>query len=189
MQYKQKSKQVYQQAACNIHKTHCKSNTHFTHYKSKKPSNTVKSTTQYIRPDKINITQYLMGSSISHKYTHFTNITQDLLGSSISHKYTHFTNITQYLLGSSISIHTSPTIYHTCGNWLIIPIPKPKHNNNNLGTFYRPVSVLSTLAKILEKAILPYIPSQHGYKINYSAETVLQDINITIATGFNQKHA
>ena len=84
-------------------------------------------------------------------------------------------------------------IPHTWKLANIIPIPKP-NKSNNIGTSYRPISLLSTLAKTLEKTILPYItdniphiPTQHGYKSNYSTNTALHNINNTIATGFNQK--
>ena len=52
----------------------------------------------------------------------------------------------------------------------IIPIPKP-NKDTNMGTSYRPISLLSVVAKTLEKCLLPYItanitqtPTQHGYK-------------------------
>ena len=38
----------------------------------------------------------------------------------------------------------------------IIPIPKP-NKDINIGTSYRPISLLSVIAKTLEKVILPYI--------------------------------
>ena len=34
---------------------------------------------------------------------------------------------------------------------------------------------------------IPYINTQHGYKINHSTDTALHNININIATGFSQK--
>ena len=58
----------------------------------------------------------------------------------------------------------------------IIPILKP-NRNNNLGTSYRPTSLLSPLAKTLEKTILPYITNkilyintQHSYKRIFSTD-------------------
>ena len=75
----------------------------------------------------------------------------------------------------------------------IIPIPKP-NKDNNIGTSYRPISLISTLAKTLEKTLLPYITdniphitTQHGYKSKHSTDNALHCINNTIATGFNQK--
>ena len=53
----------------------------------------------------------------------------------------------------------------------IIPIPKP-NKDNNIGTSYRPISLISTLAKTLEKTLLPliivnipHITTQHHYTI------------------------
>ena len=63
----------------------------------------------------------------------------------------------------------------------------------NIGTSYRPISLLSVIAKTLEKTLLPYItnniphiPTQHGFKSNHSTSTAPHNINNTIATGFNQ---
>ena len=61
----------------------------------------------------------------------------------------------------------------------IIPIPKP-NKDTNMGTSYRPISLLSVVAKTLEKCLLPYItanitqtPTQHGYKAQHSTVTAL----------------
>ena len=55
----------------------------------------------------------------------------------------------------------------------IIPIPKP-NKDTNMGTSYRPISLLSVFAKTLEKCLLPYItaniaqtPTQHCYKAQH----------------------
>ena len=71
----------------------------------------------------------------------------------------------------------------------IVPIPKP---NKDKGTSYRPISLLSVIAKTLEKSLLPYIttnipnaPMKHGYKAQHSV-TALHALNNTIAKGFNQ---
>ena len=62
-----------------------------------------------------------------------------------------------------------------------------------MGTSYRPISLLSVIAKTLKKCLLPYItanlpikPTQHGYKIQHSTVTALHTLNNTIAKGFNQ---
>ena len=59
---------------------------------------------------------------------------------------------------------------------------------------YRPISLLSPTAKLLEKIILPYItnniPSiyhQHGFKTKHSTTTALHQLTNHITTGFNQK--
>ena len=62
-----------------------------------------------------------------------------------------------------------------------------------MGTSYRPISLLSVVAKTLEKCLLPYItanitqtPTQHGYKAQHSTVTALHTLNNTVANGFNQ---
>ena len=74
----------------------------------------------------------------------------------------------------------------------IIPIPKP-NKDTNMGTSYRPISLLSVVAKTLEKCLLPYItanitqtPIQHDYKAQHSTVTALHTLNNTVAKGFNQ---
>ena len=74
----------------------------------------------------------------------------------------------------------------------IIPIPKPNKDPHQ-GSSYRPISLLSPTAKLLEKIILPYItnniPSiyhQHGFKTKHSTTTALHQLTNHITTGFNQ---
>ena len=75
---------------------------------------------------------------------------------------------------------------------IIPPIPKP-NNDIDKGTSYRPISLLSVIAKTLEKSLLPYItanipntPTHHGYKAQHSTVTALHTVNNTVAMGFNQ---
>ena len=75
----------------------------------------------------------------------------------------------------------------------IVPIAKPQKNPNE-GSSYRPISLLSPIAKTLEKIILPTIIGnteqleyQHGFKKHHSTITALHKINHTIAEGFNTK--
>ena len=84
-------------------------------------------------------------------------------------------------------------IPHTWKLGKIIPIAKPNKNYNE-STSYRPISLLSPIAKTLEKIILPHIDTnkenttfQHGFKSNHSTITALQEITNTITTGFNKK--
>ena len=63
----------------------------------------------------------------------------------------------------------------------------------NIGTSYRPISLLSVIANTLEKKLLlyityniPHISTQHGFKSNHSTITALHNKNNTIATGLNQ---
>jgi hypothetical protein len=75
----------------------------------------------------------------------------------------------------------------------IIPIPKPQ-KDLGVGSSYRPISLLSPIAKTLEKIILPQITknipeklNQHGFKAKHSTTTALHRIHNTITNGFNQK--
>ena len=83
-------------------------------------------------------------------------------------------------------------IPHTWKLVNIVPIPKPNKNVDK-GTSYRPISLLSVIAKTLEKSLLPYItanipntPMQHGYKTQHSTVTALHTLNNTVVKGFNQ---
>ena len=74
----------------------------------------------------------------------------------------------------------------------IVPIPKPNKDIDK-GTSYKPISLLSVIAKALEKSLLPYItanisnaPTQHGYKTQHATVTALHTLNNTVAKGFNQ---
>ena len=77
----------------------------------------------------------------------------------------------------------------------MVPIPKPNKDTDKV-TSYRPISLLSVIAKTLEKSLLPYItanipnipntPMQHGYKTQHSTVTALHTLNNTVAKGFNQ---
>ena len=83
-------------------------------------------------------------------------------------------------------------IPHTWKLVNIVPIPKPNKDTDK-GTSYRPISLLSVIAKPLEKSLPPYItanipntPMQHGYKTQHSTVTALHTLNNTVAKGFNQ---
>ena len=83
-------------------------------------------------------------------------------------------------------------IPHTWKLANIVPIPKPNKDTNK-GTSYRPISLLSLIAKTLETSLLPYItanirntPMQHGYKTQHPTVTALHTLNNTVAKGFNQ---
>ena len=62
-----------------------------------------------------------------------------------------------------------------------------------MGTSYRPISLLSSIVKILEKVILPQltqnipqITHQHGFKPSHSTTTALQKLTNQITNGFNK---
>ena len=75
----------------------------------------------------------------------------------------------------------------------IIPLPKPGKDPGESKS-YRPVSLLCPSIKILERLLLPLlqkhlkIPAhQHGFRPLHSTVTALQDLNNSIADGFNKK--
>ena len=83
-------------------------------------------------------------------------------------------------------------IPHTWKLANIVPIPK-LNKDTDKGTSYRPISLLSVIAKTLEKSLLSYItanipntPMQHGCKTQHSTVTALHTLNNTVAKGFNQ---
>ena len=83
-------------------------------------------------------------------------------------------------------------IPHTWKLANIVPVPKPNKDTDK-GTSYRPISLLSVIAKTLEKSLLPYItanipntPMQHGYKTQHSTVTALHTLNNTVAKGYEQ---
>ena len=83
-------------------------------------------------------------------------------------------------------------IPHTWKLANIVPIPKPNKDTDTV-TSYRLLSLLSVIAKTLEKSLHPYItanisntPIQHGYKTQHSTVTALQILNHNVAKGFNQ---
>jgi hypothetical protein len=85
---------------------------------------------------------------------------------------------------------------HTPGKWKtakIITLLKPGKPANK-GSSYRPVSILSPPAKILEALILPYLTDaveladhQHGFRKGRSTLTALQSIRDHIDKGLNRK--
>ena len=103
---------------------------------------------------------------------------------------------------SPLGLAFPTSMFKTALNKIIIPhtwklaniVSIPKHNKDTYkGTSYRPISLLSVIAKTLEKSLLPYktanIPNtstQHGYNTQHSTVTVLRTVNNTVARGFNQ---
>ena len=94
------------------------------------------------------------------------------------------------LFNLSLNTNTIPQIWKRAN---IIPIPKP-NKDKNLGPSYRPISLLSVIAKTLERVILPYITDnipnihhQHGFKKRHSTTTALNTIINHISHGFNNK--
>ena len=99
-------------------------------------------------------------------------------------------------------IHFLTEIYNNCVNtstipslWKtgrIIPLLKPGKPADE-GTSFRPISLLSPPAKILEKVLLPEINKavnlarhQHGFRKGHSTNTALHTINNHITKGLNK---
>ena len=97
-----------------------------------------------------------------------------------------------FLLSMFKTALTKNIIPHTWKLANIVPIPKPNKDTDNC-TSYRPISILSVIAKTLEKSLLPYITAtipntlmQHGYKTQHSTVTALHTLNNAVAKRFNQ---
>ena len=78
-------------------------------------------------------------------------------------------------------------------NSIILPIPKPG-KPKDLGSSYRPISLLCPAVKVLERLLLPFLvddlhtaKSQHGFKPHHSTVTALLPLTTAITQGFNQK--
>ena len=74
----------------------------------------------------------------------------------------------------------------------IIPIPKSGKPVDMAGS-YRPIALLSPVAKLIEKLLLPSLKEslpvvnhQHGFRFGRSTTTCLDSIYHMIATGLNQ---
>ena len=74
----------------------------------------------------------------------------------------------------------------------IIPIPKAG-KPADLGTSYRPISLLSPTVKVLERLLLPELRNlplsntQHGFRPHRSTTTALLPLIHKVVTGFNQR--
>ena len=83
---------------------------------------------------------------------------------------------------------TIPSVWKT---GRIIPILKPG-KPSDIGSSYRPISLLSPAAKILEALVLPYLTAtiklashQHGFRKGHSTTTALHTIYEHISKGLN----
>ena len=74
-------------------------------------------------------------------------------------------------------------IPHTWKLANIVPIQKKINKDTDKGISYRSISLLSVIAKTLEKSVLPYITGNTGTKTLYTTVTAL---NNTVVKGFNQ---
>ena len=94
------------------------------------------------------------------------------------------------IYNNSVNTATIPAIWKT---GRIIPLLKPGKPVDE-GKSYRPISLLSPLAKILESILLPTISAsikladhQHGFRKCHSTTTALQELNNNITNGLNMK--
>ena len=90
------------------------------------------------------------------------------------------------MLKTALNTNIIPHIWKLA---IIVLIPRSNKDIDKF-TSYRPIPLLSVIAKTLEKSLLPYItaniPAQHGYKTQHSTVTALHTVNNTVAKGFNQ---
>ena len=90
------------------------------------------------------------------------------------------------MLNTALNTNIIPHIWKLAN---IFPIPEPNKDIDK-GTSYRPISLLSVIAKTLEKSLIPYItantPTQYGYETQHSTVTALHTVNNTVGKGFNQ---
>lgn len=94
------------------------------------------------------------------------------------------------VLNMSLSSLIIPDIWKVAK---IIPLPKPGKDLNK-ATSFRPISLLSPIAKLLEALILPHINEnitleehQHGFRKNRSTTTALHIMQDQISRGINQE--
>ena len=92
------------------------------------------------------------------------------------------------MYNTALNSNTKPHLWKRA---ISIPIPK-LNKDHNIGTNYRPISLLSPIAKTLKKTLLPYTTEnismnfhQHGFKHKDSTHTALHNICHQITKGFN----
>lgn len=97
-----------------------------------------------------------------------------------------------YILNQCLKLQYFPSNWK---NAIVIPFPKPNKNPNHPSN-YRPISLLPTISKILEKLILTriqihekahpiLIPEQFGFRSKHSTTLQLARITDRISTNFN----
>ena len=108
----------------------------------------------------------------------------------LKHLGTNGINYLTSLYNLSLTTSQIPQIWKQS---VIIPLLKPKKPPDESKS-YRPVSLLSPAAKVLEKLILPELDKelpipdfQHGFRKKHSTVSALNDLNLDIVSGFNQK--
>ena len=169
-------------------------NSQFTPESNTKPSKRLRPTLRHLKNkpknQKVNITISQTISAIK-KSKNSKAIGPDGI-SPIMLKYLGINGIKYLTKLFNISVNQSqiPTIWKV---GRIIPLLKPGKPSDQ-GTSYRPISLLSPAAKILEAILLPEICTslnladhQHGFRKGRSTLTALQDISEHITKGLNKK--
>ena len=98
---------------------------------------------------------------------------------------------TEYLTALYNDSLTSFRLLSIWKTLLVIPIPKPGKDSSQ-DTSYRPISLLSPAAKVLEAFIsinefLSSAKDQHGFRPRHSTISALLQLTTDIETGFNQR--
>ena len=158
-----------------------------TKHSSKPTYRIINKLTKSLTPTPITITEsetiHAIKQSKNNNSSRPDNINIKHLGPIAIKQLTSLYNIT-------INTNTIPQIWETSK---IIPIAKP-NKNPFLPSSYKPIALLSPIAKTLEKIILPHITTnitlpthQHGFRAAHSITTALHQINNTILTSFNKE--
>jgi retron-type reverse transcriptase len=108
----------------------------------------------------------------------------------IKHLGTRGIEVLTRIINDSLSYNAIPSIWKTSN---IIPYSKPGKDPCQASS-YRPISLLSPAAKVIEKLVLPFITEhlppashQHGFRPNHSTTSALTNLSNHIISGFNQK--
>ena len=165
--------------------------THIAPHKTQHQNRTIDRRIKQLKPDPtFTLTEQEVQTAISNSTTNKSTGPDNINIQHLKHLGPIAITYLTSLFNLTLSQNNIPQIWKLAK---IIPIPKPNKPANE-GTSFRPISLLSPLAKVLEKTLLPHIteeipknPHQHGFKPQHSTTTVLNNIVTTIAEGFNQK--
>ena len=145
--------------------------------------------TRNLQSEQIDLTEQQIITAIKNSKTNNSTGPDDINIRHLKHLGPRAISYLTRTYNTALNSNTIPKIWKTAK---IVPIPKP-NKDLSIGTSYRPIALLSPLAKTLEKIILPYITEninlpdhQHGFRQHRSTTTALHQINNLITTGFNQ---
>ena len=168
-------------------------NKHFTTPQTHKTDKTYRSTTKQtkkLETQAITITTEQTNTAIEASQTNNSLGPDNINIRHLKHLGPHATQYLTNIYNQALNRNIIPMIWKTAN---IIPIPKYNKDIHE-HTSYRPISLLSPIAKVLEKILLSFItehiqklPFQHGFKKQHSTATALHQINNTITKGFNQQ--